>query len=143
MSRNDFSTRGKTPVSTAQQNRLGHQATTQPRGWIRQSIKLQGYGMDSRGTVVRSTTGSKGFPLHHSVQTGQADSGAHLASFQRVPGAPYAEIRRPGCEDDHSPPSTIGDKHAWSHIATPRRLHGVMVQLSTGFTLLPLPYAVA
>jgi hypothetical protein len=59
-----------------------------------------GYGLDSRGIEVRSSTGVKDFFLLHSVQTG---SEAHPASIQWVPVDLSLGVKRPGRESDHSP----------------------------------------
>jgi len=57
------------------------------------------------------------FSLPHCIQTG---SGAHPASY---PG-----VRLPGCEVDHSPPSSSKVKNAWSYTSTsPIRLHWVVL----------------
>jgi hypothetical protein len=59
-----------------------------------------GYGLDDRGSRVRFPAGAGNFSLHR-VQNG---SGAHPASYQRVPGALSLRVERPGREADHSPP---------------------------------------
>jgi hypothetical protein len=38
-----------------------------------------GYGLDDRGSRVRSLTGAENFSLHHRIQNG---SGAHSASYR-------------------------------------------------------------
>jgi len=45
-----------------------------------------------------------------------------------VPGALSPRVKRPGCEDDHSPPSSAEVKNMWGYTATPPiRLHGVVL----------------
>jgi hypothetical protein len=51
----------------------------------------------------------------HRVQTG---SGAHAASYPRVPGSLSLEIKWPRCEADHSPPSSAEVKNAWSYTSS-------------------------
>jgi hypothetical protein len=44
------------------------------------------------------------------------------------PGALSRGVRRPGREADHSPPSSVDVKNAWSCNSTsPTRLHGVVL----------------
>jgi len=48
--------------------------------------------------------------------------------MQWVPGAVSLEVKRPGREADHSPPSSAQVKRAWSYTSTPPvRLRGVML----------------
>jgi hypothetical protein len=48
--------------------------------------------------------------------------------IQWVPGALSLEVKLPGREADHSPPSSAEVKNAWSYISTPPiRLHGVVL----------------
>jgi hypothetical protein len=47
----------------------------------------------------RVPAGTVNFSLHHRVQIG---SDAHPASYPMVPGAISLEIKRQGCEADHS-----------------------------------------
>jgi hypothetical protein len=54
-------------------------------------------------------------------------------SIQRVPGALSPEVKRPGSEFDHSPPTSAEVKKMWIYTPTPIRLHGVVLNyLSTG-----------
>jgi len=39
--------------------------------------------------------------------------------IQWVPGALSLEVKWPGCEDEHSPPSSAEVQNAWSYISTP------------------------
>jgi hypothetical protein len=57
------------------------------------------YGLDDRAIGVRSPEGAKDFSSSLCVQTG---SGAHPASCTMGTGGKA----RPGCDADHSPPSS-------------------------------------
>jgi len=49
-------------------------------------------------------------------------------TIQWVPGALSLEVRRPGCESDHSPPSSAEVKNAWIYTSTPTiLLQGVVL----------------
>jgi len=69
-------------------------------------------------TEVRLPAGAvKGFfPLHHCVQTG---SGAHPASYPVGTGVSFPGVKQPGCEADHSPPSSAEVQIEWSNTSTP------------------------
>jgi hypothetical protein len=67
----------------------------------------------------------KNLPLHHPVQT---SSGATQPPIQRIPEAFYLEVKRPGRETDHTPPTVAEVKNAWSYkFAPPIRLDGVLL----------------
>jgi hypothetical protein len=84
-----------------------------------------GYGLDDRGSGVRFAAGAGNFSLHCHIQTG---SGSTQPPIQWVPGAPSLVVKRPGCEADHSPPSSAEVKNEWSYNSTPPvRLHGVVL----------------
>jgi hypothetical protein len=55
------------------------------------------------GSRVRFPAGAGNFSLYHRVQNG---TGTHPASYPVVPGALSLGVKRPGCEADHSPPSS-------------------------------------
>jgi hypothetical protein len=56
--------------------------------------------------------------------------------IQWVPGALSLGAKRPRREADHSPPSSAEVKNAWSYTPIPPvRLHGVVLNQSTGTTL--------
>jgi hypothetical protein len=59
--------------------------------------------MDDRGSRVRFPVGAGKSSFHHRVQTG---SGAHPDSYPTVQGALSLEVKRPGREADHPPPSS-------------------------------------
>jgi hypothetical protein len=62
-------------------------------------------------------------------------------NIKTLPGALSLGVRRPRCEADHLPPSSVEFKNAWSYTSTPPlRLHGVVLSESTGTTL-PLSFA--
>jgi len=45
---------------------------------------------------------------------------------QYVPGALSLGVKRPGCETDHQPPSSVKVKNAWSYISTPQYALGML-----------------
>jgi hypothetical protein len=90
-----------------------------------------GYGLDDRGSRVRFPAGAGSFSLHR-VQNG---SEAHPGSYPMVPGTLYMEVKRPGREDDHSPPSSAEVKNTWSYTSTPQYIFMVWCLLSTGTNL--------
>jgi hypothetical protein len=62
------------------------------------------YGLDDRAIAVRSPAGAKDFSSILCIQTG---SGAHPASWTIGTGGPFPGGKaRPGCDADHSPPSS-------------------------------------
>jgi hypothetical protein len=65
---------------------------------------MSGYGLDNRTTEVRSPTEARNFSPNPCVQTG---SGAHPASCTKGTGVPFPDGKaRPGCDADHSLPSS-------------------------------------
>jgi hypothetical protein len=73
-----------------------------------------GYGLDDRGSRVRFPGG--GWAL-----------GPTQPLIQWVPGALSVEVKRPGREAHHSPPSSAEVKNAWIYTSTPPiLLHGVV-----------------
>jgi hypothetical protein len=73
----------------------------------------------------RFLAGAGNSSLYHRVKTGCA---AHPASCPKILGALSLEIKRPGREVDHSPPSSVGVKNLWNCTSTlPVRLHGVVL----------------
>jgi hypothetical protein len=84
-----------------------------------------GYGLDDRGSRVRSPAGLEIFLFTTASRTALGPS---QPPIQWVPGALSLGVKRPGCESDHSPPSSAEVKNAWSYISTPPvRLHGVVL----------------
>jgi hypothetical protein len=62
------------------------------------------YGLDDRAILVRSPAGAKDFSSSFCVQI---SSGAHPASCTMGTGGPFPGGKaRPGCDADHSPPSS-------------------------------------
>jgi hypothetical protein len=62
------------------------------------------YGLDNREIGIRSPAGAEDFSSSLCVQTG---SGAHRASCTMGTGGPFPGVKaRPGCDADHSPPSS-------------------------------------
>jgi hypothetical protein len=87
-----------------------------------------GYGLDDRGSRVRFPAGN--FSLHHLVQT---SSGAHISSYPMGNRGTFPEVKRPGREADHSPPSSAEVKECVElYLHSPIRLHGVMLSKSQG-----------
>jgi hypothetical protein len=60
---------------------------------------VRGCGLDDRGSRVRFPAGVGNFSLHHRVQNG--------SPIQWVPDALSLRVKRPVCEADHSPPSSV------------------------------------
>jgi hypothetical protein len=65
---------------------------------------VSGNGLDDRAIEVRSPAGAKDFSPSLCVQTG---SETHSASCTMGTGGPFPGGKeRPGCDADHSPPSS-------------------------------------
>jgi hypothetical protein len=62
-----------------------------------------GYGLEDRGSRIRFPVGTENFTFHHRVQNG---SGAHPASYPTGTRSSFPGVKWPGCEADHSPPSS-------------------------------------
>jgi hypothetical protein len=62
-----------------------------------------GYGMDDRMMGVRFLAGAGNFSLHYRIKTG---SGAHIDSYPVGIRGSFLGEKMPGCEADHSPPSS-------------------------------------
>jgi hypothetical protein len=75
---------------------------------------MTGYGVDGRGVGVRVPVGKYFFSLHV-VQTG---SGSNPASYPMTPRALSLEVKRPGREADHSPPTSAEVKKTWIYTST-------------------------
>jgi len=69
-----------------------------------------GYGLDDRGSIPGRDEDTFSLSLR-----AQIDSGAHSSSIQWVPVALSPDVKRPGCEVDHSPTSGATIKKAWSY----------------------------
>jgi hypothetical protein len=57
---------------------------------------------------IRLPAGARDFSLLHSIQTSSA---AQPASYATVHRALSLEVKRAGCEDDHSPPASAEVKN--------------------------------
>jgi hypothetical protein len=68
-----------------------------------------GCGLDGRGVGVRVQVGQDFSPLHV-IHT---RSGAHPASYPMGSGGSFPEVKRPGREADHSPPTSAEVKNMW------------------------------
>jgi hypothetical protein len=67
------------------------------------------YGLDDQAIEVRSPTGAEDFSSSPCVQT---SSGAHPASYSMGTGGSLPGAKaRPGCDADHSPPSSAEVKN--------------------------------
>jgi hypothetical protein len=89
-----------------------------------------GYGLDDRGSRVRFPAGTGIFLFTIAFRTAL---GPTKSPIQWVPGALSLGVKRPGCEADHSPPSSAEVKNAWSYTSTPTvRLHGVVLSPAQG-----------
>jgi hypothetical protein len=83
-----------------------------------------GYGLDDRGSRVRFPTGLGTFPFTTESRT---SLGPTPLPIQWVPGALTLRLKRPGREDDQSPPSNAEVKECVElYFHLPIRLHGVM-----------------
>jgi hypothetical protein len=83
---------------------------------------------------IRVKIGAGNFSPHHRVQNG---SGAHPSSYPMGTSGSFLEVKRPGREADHSPPSRHEIKNARSYKSPPpTRLHGVKHRDNLTFTFL-------
>jgi hypothetical protein len=73
-----------------------------------------GYGLDDRGFEFRQGLGIFLFTTASRMALGPTQP-----PIQWVPGALSLEVKRPGREADHSPPSSTEVKNAWSCTFTP------------------------
>jgi hypothetical protein len=76
-----------------------------------------GYGLDDRDSMISFPEGAGNFSSHHRVLNG---AGAHPASHPRGTRGSFPEIKRPGLEAGHSPPSRAKVENAWSYTSTPQ-----------------------
>jgi len=51
----------------------------------------------------------------------------NIDEVQWVPGVLSLEVKWPGCEANHMPPSSAEVKNAWSYTSTPPVCHGVVL----------------
>jgi hypothetical protein len=75
-----------------------------------------GYGLNDRGSRVRFPAGL-GIFLFTAYRTAL---GPTQPPIQWVPGALFLGLKRPVREADHSPPSSVEVKNAWSYTFTPQ-----------------------
>jgi hypothetical protein len=83
-----------------------------------------GYGLDDRVLGFDSRRGLGIFLFTTASRTALRST---QPPIQWVLGALSLEIKWPGREADHSPPSSAEVKNAWSYTSTPIRLHGVVL----------------
>jgi hypothetical protein len=62
--------------------------------------------------------GTGGNNFHFSMSSRPA-LGPTQPPIQRVPGAPFPGVKRPGREADHSPPTSAEVKKMWIYTSTP------------------------
>jgi hypothetical protein len=74
-----------------------------------------GYGLDDRGVRVRIPVGSR-IPFSTSSRP---TLGPTQPPIQWVPGALSPGVKRPGCEADHSAPTSAEVKKMWIYTSTP------------------------
>jgi hypothetical protein len=74
-----------------------------------------GCGLDDRGSEFESRQDQE-FSFLHVVQTG---SGVHPTFYPIGTGGSYPDLKRPGCEADHSPPTSAEVKKMWIYTSTP------------------------
>jgi hypothetical protein len=83
-----------------------------------------GYGLDDRGSRVRF----RRLRILLFSTVSRTTLRPTQTPIQRVPAFLSLGVKRPGCEGDHSPPSSAKFKKAWSYTSTPPiRLHGVVL----------------
>jgi hypothetical protein len=68
--------------------------------------------LDDWSSITRR---GRDFSLRHRVQTG---SEAHQVSYPMGTTNSFPGIKRPGCEANHSPPTSVEFKNAWSYTST-------------------------
>jgi hypothetical protein len=56
------------------------------------------------------------FSIIHDIQTG---FGARLVSYPMSTGGSFPEVKRPGREGNHSPPTSAEVKKTWVYTSTP------------------------
>jgi hypothetical protein len=87
--------------------------------WFRSRDSVVGiatdYGLDDRGVGVWVPVGSRIF----SSPTVQATSGVHPTSYTMGTGGSFLGVKQPGCEADHSPPTSAKVKKMWIYTSTP------------------------
>jgi hypothetical protein len=105
---------------------LGHREDLTSEFSSLQSIGIAlGYGLDDRGSRVRFPAGAWSFSLRHRVQDG---SGTHPASYPMGNRGSLRGVKRPGCEADHSPPSSAEVKECVKeYLHSPMRIHSVVL----------------
>jgi hypothetical protein len=75
----------------------------------------QWYGLDDRGNLP-----PQGLETFLFTTASRPALGPTQPPIQWVPGALSLEVKRPGREADHSPPTSAEVKNAWSYTSTPK-----------------------
>jgi hypothetical protein len=84
-----------------------------------------GYGLDDRGSRVRFLAGAGNFLFTIAFKTAL---GPTQPPIQWVPVTLSLDVKRPGREADHSPPSSAEVKECVElYLRSPVRLHGVVL----------------
>jgi hypothetical protein len=84
-----------------------------------------GYSLEDRGSRFHSRRGLGIFLFTTESKTAL---GSTQPPIQWVPGALSLEVKWPGREADHSPPSSAEVKNAWNYTSThPILFHGVVI----------------
>jgi hypothetical protein len=76
---------------------------------------MQGYGLDHRGFKSR-----QGLGIFLITTASRPALGSTRPPIQWIPGTLSLGVKRPGCEADHSSPSSAKVKNAWSYTSTPQ-----------------------
>jgi hypothetical protein len=111
-----------TTFRTQERNKKWVQNISREEPGQRRGIAL-GYGLDDRGFKSRQRLG-----IFLSTTASKPALGPTQPPTQRVPGALSMGIKWPGCEADHSIPSTAEVKECVElYLHSPIRLHGVVL----------------
>jgi hypothetical protein len=84
------------------------------RAGVAQSVQWLDYGLYDRGSIQGKVNYGI-FSLRYGAQT---DSEAHPPFYLMGTETITLEVKRPGREADHSPPSSTETKNAWSYTST-------------------------
>jgi len=83
---------------------------------------LLGYELDDQGFEYR-----QGLEIFLYTTASRTTLGS-IQPIQQVPGALSLEVKRQGCEDDHTPQSSAEVKNVWSYASISSMcLHGVVL----------------
>jgi len=95
-----------------------------------QLVQWLGYGLNDQGSRVDSQWGLGIFLFTTMSRTAVRPT---QPPIPRVPGALSLEVKQPGCEVNHSPPSSAEVKNVWGYTSIPPiHLHGMVLSLAQG-----------